>query len=68
MKTVGIIGGLSPESTILYYQGINQGVRARLGGHHAGRVLIDSLDFGEFYDSGGGGTPHFQQFPPKEIS
>ncbi|MGN7437121.1 MAG: aspartate/glutamate racemase family protein [Alcanivorax sp.] len=48
MKTVGIIGGLSPESTILYYQGINQGVRARLGGHHAGRVLIDSLDFGEF--------------------
>ncbi len=48
MKTIGIIGGLSPESTILYYQGINDGVRARLGGHHCGRVLLNSLDFGEF--------------------
>lgn len=48
MKTIGIIGGLSPESTILYYQGINDGVRARLGGHHSGRVLLNSLDFGEF--------------------
>lgn len=48
MKTIGIIGGLSPESTILYYQGINEGVRARLGGHHCGRVLLNSLDFGEF--------------------
>ncbi len=32
MKRVGIIGGLSPESTMLYYKGINAGVRARLGG------------------------------------
>lgn len=48
MKTAGIIGGLSPESTALYYQGINEGVRARLGGHHNARILINSLDFGEF--------------------
>lgn len=48
MKTVGIIGGLSPESTMLYYNGINEGVRERLGGHHCGKVLIHSLDFGEF--------------------
>lgn len=48
MKTVGIIGGLSPESTILYYQGINAGVRARLGGHHNAHILIDSLNFAEF--------------------
>lgn len=48
MKTVGIIGGLSAESSILYYQGINDGVRTALGGHHAGRVLLNSLNFGEF--------------------
>ncbi|MGH1377906.1 MAG: aspartate/glutamate racemase family protein [Alphaproteobacteria bacterium] len=48
MKTVGIIGGLSPESTMLYYEGINNGVRARLGGSHNAHIIINSLDFGEF--------------------
>lgn len=47
MRSVGVIGGLSPESTILYYRGLNQGVRQRLGGHHGARVIINSLDFGE---------------------
>lgn len=48
MKTVGIIGGLSPESTISYYKGLTQGVQLRLGGHHGGHIFINSLDFGEF--------------------
>lgn len=48
MKTVGIVGGLSPESTILYYRGLNAAVQARLGGHHNARILLNSLDFGEF--------------------
>lgn len=48
MKTIGIIGGLSPESTMLYYQGLNDGVCARLGGHHNAKIIINSLDFGEF--------------------
>ncbi len=48
MKTVGIVGGLSPESTILYYRGLNEAVQARLGGHHNARILLNSLDFGEF--------------------
>ncbi len=48
MKTVGIIGGLSPESTSTYYQGLNQGVRDRLGGSHNAKIIINSLDFGEF--------------------
>lgn len=48
MKTVGIIGGLSPESTIVYYQGVCHGVRQRLGNHHSGKILLNSLDFGEF--------------------
>ena len=48
MKTVGIIGGLSPESTIKYYQWLNQGVNEKLGGHHNAKILLHSLDFGEF--------------------
>lgn len=48
MKIVGIVGGLSPESTILYYRGLNAAVQARLGGHHNARILLNSLDFGEF--------------------
>jgi len=48
MKTVGIIGGLSPESTIAYYQGLNEGVRAKMGGHHNAKILLHSLDFGQF--------------------
>ena len=48
MKKVGIIGGLSPESTIEYYQGLNEGVEQRLGEHHAAKVFIASVDFGEF--------------------
>jgi len=50
MKRVGIIGGLSPESTMLYYKGINAGVRARRGGHHSAKIIINSLDFGEVKD------------------
>ncbi|MGH1374837.1 MAG: aspartate/glutamate racemase family protein [Alphaproteobacteria bacterium] len=48
MKTVGIIGGLSPESTMVYYQGICHGVRHHLGHNHSGKILLNSLDFGEF--------------------
>jgi len=48
VKTVGIIGGLSPESTIKYYQWLNDGVQARLGGHHSAKILLSSVDFGEF--------------------
>ncbi|MDA7950923.1 MAG: aspartate/glutamate racemase family protein [Pirellulaceae bacterium] len=48
MKTVGIIGGLSPESTIKYYRWLNDGVRARLGGYHSAKIIIASVDFGEF--------------------
>jgi aspartate racemase len=48
MKTIGIIGGLSPESTIEYYNGINAYVNKALGGHHNARILLASVDFGEF--------------------
>jgi len=45
MKKLGIIGGMSWESTIIYYQYLNQGVRARLGGLHSADLLLYSFDF-----------------------
>lgn len=47
MKTVGLLGGMSWESTILYYQILNQGVRERLGGLHSAKILMHSVDFAE---------------------
>ena len=45
MRTIGIIGGMSWESSALYYQWINRGVRDRCGPPHSARLLLDSLDF-----------------------
>ncbi|HEY9216531.1 MAG TPA: aspartate/glutamate racemase family protein [Phenylobacterium sp.] len=45
MKLLGLIGGMSAESTTPYYQLLNQRVRERLGGLHSARLLLSSLDF-----------------------
>ena len=45
MKTLGLIGGLSWESTSLYYQLLNRLARERLGGRHSARLALWSLDF-----------------------
>lgn len=47
MKTIGLIGGMSWESSLLYYQLINQRVNEKLGGHHSARSLMYSVDFDE---------------------
>jgi len=47
MKTVGLIGGMSWESTVVYYQLVNRIVRQRLGGLHSARLLMWSFDFAE---------------------
>jgi aspartate racemase len=47
MKTIGLIGGMSWESTAEYYRLINEGVKARLGGHHSARLVLVSVDFAE---------------------
>jgi aspartate racemase len=47
MKTIGIIGGMSAESTAHYYAHINAGVRQRLGGLHAAELILWSVDFAE---------------------
>ncbi|NQX58330.1 aspartate/glutamate racemase family protein [Paenibacillus qinlingensis] len=47
MKTIGLIGGMSWESSLLYYQIINQRVKEKLGGHHSAKSLMYSVDFHE---------------------
>ncbi len=45
MKTIGIIGGMSYESTVEYYRIINELVNEKLGGLHSAKMLIESYDF-----------------------
>lgn len=45
MKTIGLLGGMSWESTALYYRLINEGVKQRLGGLHSAQIVMVSLDF-----------------------
>lgn len=47
MKTIGLLGGMSWESTIPYYRLINEGIKARLGGLHSASLLLHSVDFHE---------------------
>ncbi|KUJ59272.1 aspartate racemase [Flavobacteriaceae bacterium CRH] len=47
MKTIGLIGGMSWESSALYYQIINRGVQEKLGGVHSAKSLLYSVDFDE---------------------
>lgn len=45
MRCLGLLGGMSWESTLLYYRLLNQGVAARLGGLHSARLVLHSVDF-----------------------
>jgi len=47
VKTIGLIGGMSWESTQTYYRLINQKVREQLGGLHSARLVLYSVDFAE---------------------
>jgi aspartate racemase len=50
MKTIGLIGGMSWESSLEYYRILNEQVRLRLGGLHSARCLMLSVDFAEIED------------------
>lgn len=50
MKTVGLLGGMSWESTTDYYRAINEGVKKRLGGLHSAKIAMYSVDFSEIED------------------
>ncbi|MEQ5571363.1 aspartate/glutamate racemase family protein [Providencia huaxiensis] len=55
MKTIGLIGGMSWESTLLYYQQLNEGIKQQLGGLHSAKIVLYSVDFAEIeqYQSSG---------------
>jgi aspartate/glutamate racemase len=45
MKTIGILGGMSWQSTAVYYRWLNEAVRRRMGGLHSARIALVSVDF-----------------------
>lgn len=45
MKTIGLLGGMSWESTVEYYKILNEEINNRLGGHHSAKILLYSIDF-----------------------
>jgi len=45
MKTIGLLGGMSWESTVGYYRAINEGVKKSLGGLHSAKIVLYSVDF-----------------------
>lgn len=45
VRTIGLLGGMSWESSALYYQVVNEAVRDRLGGYHSAEVVMASVDF-----------------------
>ncbi|MCK4538892.1 MAG: aspartate/glutamate racemase family protein [Candidatus Krumholzibacteria bacterium] len=45
MKTIGLLGGMSWESTVGYYRAINEGVKKSLGGLHSAKIILHSVDF-----------------------
>lgn len=45
MKTIGLLGGMSWESTLVYYRAINEGIKKALGGFHSARIVMFSVDF-----------------------
>ena len=47
MKTIGLLGGMSWESTALYYRQINEGVKEKMGGLHSAQIAMYSVDFQE---------------------
>ena len=47
MKTIGLIGGMSWESTVSYYRHINETIKDRLGGFHSAKLILYSVDFHE---------------------
>jgi aspartate racemase len=47
MKTIGLLGGMSWESTQIYYSLINREINKRLGGFHSAKIVLVSVDFAE---------------------
>ena len=51
MKTIGLLGGMSWESTVTYYQILNSEVAGKLGGFHSAKILMYNVDFAELEEN-----------------
>ena len=51
MKTIGLLGGMSWESTITYYEILNKTVAEQLGGYHSAKIMMYNVDFAELEDN-----------------
>ncbi|WP_457558430.1 aspartate/glutamate racemase family protein [Candidatus Harpocratesius sp.] len=49
MKTIGLLGGMTWESTLEYYRLLNEGIAKKLGGYHSAQLILYSLDFDEIF-------------------
>ncbi len=47
MKKIGLLGGMSWESSANYYKAINEGIKEKLGGLHSAKIILNSVDFDE---------------------
>jgi aspartate racemase len=47
LKKIGLLGGITCESSLLYYKLVNEMTREKLGGHHSARSVMVSVDFAE---------------------
>jgi aspartate racemase len=45
MKTIGLLGGMSWESSLVYYRAINEGIKSSLGGLRSAKIVMVSVDF-----------------------
>lgn len=50
MKLLGLIGGISPESTAIYYRLLNEQAQAQLGAQHSANILLYAVDYGVVYE------------------
>ncbi|MBQ3854118.1 MAG: aspartate/glutamate racemase family protein [Anaerovibrio sp.] len=51
MKTIGLLGGMSWESTITYYEILNKTIAEQLGGYHSAKIMMYNVDFAELEDN-----------------
>ena len=70
MKRIGLLGGMSWESSAEYYRFVNQATRDRLGGLHSADCLLRSVDFAEIEGCSGtaSGTRQARAWPPRRAA
>jgi len=68
MKTIGLLGGTSWPSTVLYYEYLNRAVQTKLGGFHSARILLYSMDYQEIKSHYHAGWDQIPALLAKEIN